>query len=109
MLICQTHAHKPYTSGLSYQYNRVATSSGFGGGLHYLKTSGADETDCSAGGRYDYRLCRTADITNYRQHLRLCWCECQFGRCKLTSRSCSQVSCNGYYTGITQVQWHLRG
>jgi hypothetical protein len=75
MLNQQFHAYNPNTSCLSYQRNRMAASGGIGRELHRLTTSGADDIDCGTGGRHDDRLCRTTDITDYNQHLRLRRCE----------------------------------
>jgi hypothetical protein len=86
----------------------MAASGGIGRELHRLTTSGADDIGCGTGGRHKYRLCRTTDITDYHQHLRLRWCKCHTIRKELTARSCSQTSCNGCYTGITQAGWHLQ-
>jgi hypothetical protein len=71
----QTHDYNPDTSGLPRQYNREVASGGIDRESHRLSTSGADDIGCGIGGRYDYRLCRTTDITDYHQHLRLRWCE----------------------------------
>jgi hypothetical protein len=70
----QTHALNPNTSCLSYQRNRVAAFGGIGRESHDLTTSGADNIGCGSGGRHDNRLCRTTDITDYNQYLRLRWC-----------------------------------
>jgi hypothetical protein len=86
----------------------MAASAGVGRESHRLTTSGADDTGCSTGGRYDYCLCRTTDITDHHQHLRLCWCKRRTIRKELTARSCSRPSCSGYYMGIIPAQWHLQ-